>query len=59
MELRKELKRPRTVKVPPMRAHIVVMNSYQCFPFFFIITAIGDKSYEKRASGISSSEYWK
>lgn len=48
---------PTTVKVPPTRAHMDVTNSYQCFPFFFNTTAMGDRSYEKRASGTSSSVY--
>lgn len=52
------LTNPTTVKVPPTRAHMDVTNSYQCFPFFFITTAMGDRSYEKRASGTSSSVYW-
>jgi hypothetical protein len=46
------------VKVPPIRAHMEVTNSYQCFPFFFTNTAMGDRSYENRASGTSSSLYW-
>ena len=38
------LTNPTTVNVPPTRAHMDVTNSYQCFPFFFITTAMGDRS---------------
>lgn len=38
------LRSPIAVNVPPIKAHIDVINSYQCFPLFFICTAIGDKS---------------
>ena len=48
---------PTTVKVPPMRAHMEVTNSYQCFPLREINTDIGDRSYEKRACGMSVSVY--
>ena len=58
MTFRNPLIKPTTVKVPPMSAHMDVMNSYQCLPFLVTTTAIGLMSYEKRASGISVSSYY-
>jgi len=58
MTFRKPLIKPTTVKVPPISAHMDVINSYQCLPFLVITTAIGLISYENRASGISDSSYY-
>ena len=38
------LNKPMTVKVPPIKAHIDVTNSYHRLPFREIITAIGEIS---------------
>jgi len=58
MTFRKPLIKPTTVKVPPISAHMDVINSYQCLSFLVITTAIGLISYENRASGISVSSYY-
>ena len=44
MRLRKPLRRPTTVNVPPMSAQMEVTNSYQCLPFLLITTAMGEMS---------------
>ena len=42
--LRKLLRSPTTVKVPPMSAQMEVTNSYHCFPFLVMTTAMGERS---------------
>lgn len=51
--------REKVVNVPPMIAHNDVKNSYHLLPACVITTAVGDKSYENRASGTFGSDlYW-